>query len=144
MINKPLEPWLALISDWGLRLLAAVFIFVIGRIVAKILTRTIRKLMEKRQVEPALVSFASSLVFALMMIFVVLASIAKLGIQTTSLVAMLGAAGLAIGLALQGSLSNFAAGVLILLFSPFRIGDYIEAGGTAGNVEEIGILFTEM
>ncbi|MDV7401249.1 mechanosensitive ion channel, partial [Arthrospira platensis SPKY1] len=78
------------------------------------------------------------------MVVVVLAAISKLGVQTTSFIAILGAAGLAVGLALQGSLANFAAGVLIILFRPFKIGDFIEAGGTAGIVEEIGILITVM
>ena len=144
MNQEQIDKLIELGTNWGLRVLAALLIFLIGRWVAKVLTRTSRGLMEKKQVDAALVSFVSSLMYALLLVFVILAAIAKLGIQTTSLVAVLGAAGLAIGLALQGSLSNFAAGVLIILFRPFRIGDFIEAGGTAGIVEAIGILFTEM
>ena len=144
MNQEQIDQLIKLGAEWGFRVIAALLIFFIGRWVAKVLTRTIRRLMQSRQLDAALVSFVSSLLYALLLIFVILAAVAKLGIQTTSLVAVLGAAGLAVGLALQGSLSNFAAGVLIILFRPFRIGDFIEAGGTAGIVDEIGILFTEM
>lgn len=144
MSQEQIDQLIELGAEWGLRVIAALLIFFIGRWVAKVLTRTTRRLMQSRQLDAALVSFVSSLLYALLLIFVILAAVAKLGIQTTSLVAVLGAAGLAVGLALQGSLSNFAAGVLIILFRPFRIGDFIEAGGTAGIVDEIGILFTEM
>jgi small conductance mechanosensitive channel len=98
--------------------------------------------MEKRDVDPALTGFASSLLYSLLLVFVVIAAISELGIQTTSFVAILGAAGLAVGLALQGSLSNFASGVLIIMFRPFKIGDYVEAGGTAGVIKEISVLTT--
>ena len=144
MNQEQINQLIKLGAEWGFRVIAALLIFFIGRWVAKVLTRTTRRLMQSRQLDAALVSFVSSLLYALLLIFVILAAVAKLGIQTTSLVAVLGAAGLAVGLALQGSLSNFAAGVLIILFRPFRIGDFIEAGGTAGIVDEIGILFTEM
>ncbi len=144
MNHEQIDQLISLATDWGLRVAAAMLIFLAGLWVAKVMTRRTRWLMEKRQVDAALVSFVSSLLHALLLIFVILAAVANLGIQTTSLVAFLGAAGLAVGLALQGSLSNFAAGVLIILFRPFRIGDFIEAGGAAGIVESIGILFTEM
>jgi len=129
---------------YGIRIIAALLIFVIGRWIAKLLTRSVRKVMEKKEVDPALTSFVSSLLYAILLIIVVLAAISKIGVQTTSFIAILGAAGLAIGLALQGSLANFAAGVLIMLFRPFKIGDFIDAGGATGVVEEIGILATEL
>ncbi len=136
------------IVEWatanGLKLIAAILIFVIGKwVVSKIRNGTI-KAMEKKQVDPALVSFGSSILYYLLMIAVILAAIQQIGFQTTSLVAVLGAAGLAVGLALQGSLSNFASGVLIIMFRPFRIGDVIDAGGHIGKVVEIGVLVTIM
>lgn len=129
---------------YGLKIIAAILIFVIGRWIVKLVTKAVRRMMEKKEVDPALTSFISSLLYAVLLIIVVLAAISKLGIQTTSFIAILGAAGLAVGLAMQGSLSNFAAGVLIMLFRPFKIGDVIEAAGVLGVVEEIGIFVTEM
>lgn len=133
-----------LTSEWGLKVLAAIAIFVIGRIIANILTRTLRSVMEKRKVEASLVTFVSGLAHALMIAFVVIAALSQVGIQTTSLVAIVGAAGLAIGLALQGSLANFAAGVLIIIFKPYRVKDYVVAGGAEGVVEDIGIFTTTL
>lgn len=124
------------VSTYGINILAAIVIFVVGRIVARFVTARVRKIMEARQVEASLVGFACSMVHAIMLIFVVLAALGKLGIQTTSFVAIIGAAGLAIGLALQGSLSNFAAGVIILIFKPYKVGDYVVAGGGEGIIEE--------
>ncbi len=131
-----------LIAAFGLKIIAAIIIFIIGRWIAKILRNTSVKLMEKSNVDQTLVAFAGHLVYAALLVFVILASIGQLGVQTTSFIAVIGAAGLAIGLALQGSLSNFAAGVLMLIFRPFKVGDYIEAAGTAGTVEEIQIFST--
>lgn len=130
------------VSVYGLKVLYALVIFLIGRWVARMLTGSLRRVMEKRNVDPALRGFATSLLYAALLAFVVLAAMNQVGIQTTSFVAVLGAAGLAVGLALQGSLSNFASGVLIIMFRPFRIGDYVEAGGTAGVVKDITILTT--
>jgi small conductance mechanosensitive channel len=98
--------------------------------------------MEKRRVDPTLISFVASLLYVALQIFVIIAALAKLDINTTSFVAILGAAGLAVGLALQGSLSNFAAGVLMIIFRPIRVGDFVEAGGAMGGVEEISIFTT--
>lgn len=131
-----------LLSEYGLKLLAAIAIFFIGRWVAGILSRTLRKFMEKRSIEASLVGFAVSIVHALLVTFVIIASLSQVGIQTTSFVAIVGAAGLAVGLALQGSLSNFAAGVLIIIFKPYKVGDYIVAGGAEGSVTDIGIFVT--
>jgi small conductance mechanosensitive channel len=126
----------------GLNLLAAIAIFVIGRWIAKLVYRIVRRGLEKVKVEPILVTFLANMAYTLLLVFVVLATINQLGVQTTSLIAVLGAAGLAVGLALQGSLANFAAGVLLIIFRPYRAGDYIEGGGTAGTVEEVQIFTT--
>jgi small conductance mechanosensitive channel len=128
--------------DLGLNLLAAIVIFYVGRLVARVLTRGVRKVMEGQSVDPILVSFVTSLVQWGLMAFVIIAAITKLGVQTASLVALIGAAGLAVGLALQGSLANFAAGVLIVLFRPYRVGDYVEAAGVAGSVVQVQVLTT--
>ncbi len=132
------------VSNYGLKILAAIVIFILGRMLAKFIVSRVRGEMEKRGVEPSLVGFSASMLNVALMVFVVLAALGKLGIQTTSFVAVVGAAGLAIGLALQGSLSNFAAGVLILIFKPYRVGDYVVAGGGEGLIEEIGIFTTTL
>lgn len=131
-------------TDNGLKLLAAILIFVIGKWVVGKIRNAVKRAMEKKEVDPALVSFGTSILYYMLMIAVILAAVQQIGFQTTSLVAILGAAGLAVGLALQGSLSNFAAGVLIIMFRPFRIGDVIDAGGQVGSVKEIGVLVTIM
>jgi small conductance mechanosensitive channel len=119
-------------------------VVVVGRIVAKLIQKAIRAMMEKSKVEHALISFACSLAYIGMMAFIIIASLGILDIPVASFVAVIGAAGLAIGLALQGSLSNFAAGVLMLIFKPFKVGDFVEGGGTAGVVEEIEIFTTQL
>ena len=139
-----IQSCIEVVSTYGLQILAALAIFIIGRIVATLLTKALRATMEKRKVEPSLVGFAASLTHAALLVFVVLAALGKLGVQTTSFVAVIGAAGLAIGLALQGSLSNFAAGVLILIFKPYKVGDYVAAGGGEGVIHEIGIFTTTL
>jgi small conductance mechanosensitive channel len=128
--------------DLGLNLLAAIVIFYVGRAVARMLTKGVRRIMESQSVDPILVSFVGSLVQWGLMAFVIIAAITKLGVQTASLVALIGAAGLAVGLALQGSLANFAAGVLIVLFRPYRVGDWVEAAGVAGSVLQVQVLTT--
>lgn len=127
---------------YGAKILAAIAIFIIGKIVVKIVVKLISKLMLKSKQDKTLISFVDNLVYVALMAFVIIAALAKLGIQTASFVAILGAAGLAIGLSLQGSLANFASGVLMIIFKPFKVGDYIEGGGTAGVVEEIQIFTT--
>lgn len=131
-----------LVSIYGLKILAALAIFVIGRIVARMFAGGVERAMIKTKAEASLVGFTKNLTYATLLTFVVLAALSQLGIQTTSFVAIIGAAGLAIGLALQGSLSNFAAGVLILIFKPYKIGDYVVAGGGEGVVNDIGIFTT--
>jgi small conductance mechanosensitive channel len=120
----------------------AMVIFFVGRIVAKIVSGGVRKLMHAQEVDHILESFVGNLVHWTLMTFVIIAAISQLGIQTTSLIAIMGAAGLAIGLALQGSLANFAAGVLIVMFRPYRMGDFVEAAGVAGVVVQVQILTT--
>lgn len=120
----------------------AIVIFVVGRIVARAIAKGIRKLMHAQEIDKILETFVSNLAYWAMMTFVIIAAITQLGIATTSLVAIMAAAGLAVGLALQGSLANFAAGVLIVMFRPYRVGDYVEVAGIAGSVLQVQILST--
>jgi small conductance mechanosensitive channel len=129
---------------WGLKVIAAIAIFIIGRWIAKLLRRTVSRVMEKADVEPIIVGFVGSITYIALLAFVVVAALGQLGIQTTSFIAILGAAGLAIGLALQGSLANFAAGFLMIIFRPFKVGDFIEGAGVAGVVREIQIFTTTL
>ncbi len=122
--------------------LTAMVTLIVGWIVAKIITGVLRRVMNKAKVESTLVGFATNLTFSLLMTLVVISAIQKLGVPTTSFVAVVGAAGLAIGFALQGSLANFASGVMVIIFRPFRAGDYVEAGGVSGTVEEVQIFAT--
>lgn len=131
-----------LITTFGLKVVAAIAILIIGRWIARGLTSLTRRAMEKGKVDTMLARFIGNLVYAALLTFVVLAAINQLGVQTTSFIAIIGAAGLAIGLALQGSLANLAAGVLIILFRPYKVGDYVEGGGVAGTVEEVQIFTT--
>ena len=131
-------------STFGIKLIAAIAILVIGRIIAKGIRKLIVKVMDKRKVDKTISSFISSLAFSVLLVFVILAALSQLGIQTTSFMAVIGAAGLAIGLALQGSLSNFASGFLIILFKPFKVGDYVEAGGVSGTISKISVFTTEI
>lgn len=140
--------WLAtaqeMLAKFGLKIIAAVLIFVIGRWVAKALHSLLETSLQKAKVDPVLIPFTCNLVYTAMLVFVVIAALGQLGVQTTSFIAVIGAAGLAVGLALQGSLSNFASGVLILIFRPFKIGDYIEGGGVSGAVKAIHIFTTTL
>ena len=128
--------------DWGLRIVAFLLVLIIGMWVAKAIKRCIVSVMEKRKVDPTLVKFLSSLIYVALQAFVIVAALEKLNVKTASFIAILGAAGLAVGLALQGSLSNFAAGVLMIIFKPIRVGDFVQAGGEMGGVVEIGIFTT--
>ncbi|MBT8088062.1 MAG: mechanosensitive ion channel, partial [Gammaproteobacteria bacterium] len=128
--------------NFGKNLVIALVIFYVGRIVVGLVVRGLRKVMQKQEVDKTLETFISNLVRMALLVVVIIAAISALGIETTSFIAIFGAAGLAVGLALQGSLSNFAAGVLIVLFRPYRVGDYIEAAGVSGSVEQVQILTT--
>nr|WP_320050418.1 mechanosensitive ion channel domain-containing protein [uncultured Desulfuromonas sp.] len=135
---------LDMLFQYGPRIIAAVVIFILGRIFARLICNAVRRVLKRSKVDDLLVSFVGSLTYMGVLAFVIIAALNQLGIQTTSFVAILGAAGLAIGLALQGSLSNFAAGVLMIIFRPFKNGDYIEGAGVAGLVEQIQIFTTEL
>ena len=130
------------IAFYGLKIIGSIVIFIVGRWIAKIIKNIVRKIMAKKDLEGTVVSFACNITYVTLMVFVVIAALAQLGIKTTSLIAVMGAAGLAVALALQGSLSNFAAGFLIIIFKPFIKGDFIEGSGVAGSVEEVQIFTT--
>ncbi|HIL93850.1 MAG TPA: mechanosensitive ion channel [Cycloclasticus sp.] len=132
----------ALLTVYGLKVIAALAIFIIGKMIAKAVKAGIAKTMAKAKSDPILISFTTNMIYAALLAFVIIAALGQLGIQTTSFIAILGAAGLAIGLALQGSLSNFSAGVLMIIFRPFKQGDFIEGAGVAGIVEEVHIFNT--
>jgi small conductance mechanosensitive channel len=133
-----------LLTAYGLKIVAALVILVAGQWAVKFIRNLIKKLMAKRQVDPTITEFVGHLSYYALLTFVVLAALSQLGIQTTSFIAVIGAAGLAVGLALQGSLSNFAAGFLLIIFRPFKVGDFIEVAGTAGTVEAIQIFTTQL
>lgn len=128
--------------EFGINVVTALAIFYIGRLAISVLMRGLGKLMQAQAVDKTLEKFVNNLVRMVLLTLVLIAAIGALGVQTTSLIAVLGAAGLAVGLALQGSLSNFASGVLIVLFRPYKVGDYVEAAGIGGTVLEVQILTT--
>jgi small conductance mechanosensitive channel len=130
------------VIPWGTKIIMALLVFIIGRWIAKMLTRALKGLMERGGVDQMLISFLGNIAYAALLAVVVLAALEQLGVNTTSALAILGAAGLAVGLALKDSLSSFAAGVMLIIFRPFRLGDFVEAGGVSGVVEEIRIFHT--
>lgn len=133
-----------LLIDFAIKFVVAFAIFIVGKIVANLISKGLSKLLAHKGVDATVSSFIASLTYGLAMTFVIIAAISHLGFNTTSLVAVIGAAGLAVGLALQGSLSNFASGVLLISFRPFKAGDFVEVSGTAGVVEEILIFSTTL
>ncbi|CAM3235571.1 mechanosensitive ion channel family protein [Shewanella violacea] len=143
-----LEIWIKqapeLILTYGMKLVFAIGIFIIGRYFANLAKKLSTKLMTKRNVDLTIVSFVGNMAWSVVLVFTIVATLGQIGIQTASLVAVIGAAGLAVGLALQGSLSNFASGVLMVMFRPCRVGDYVEAAGIAGTVNEITIFSTKL
>jgi len=132
------------LTEYGMKVIGAILILVIGLWIAKMITKGVNKLLVKKNVDATLVKFFTSIIRVALIAFVVIAAISKVGIETTSFVAILGAAGLAIGFALQGSLANLASGVMLIIFRPVKVGDYIEGGGLEGIVEEIGIFVTTL
>jgi small conductance mechanosensitive channel len=132
----------SLLAEYGLRVVGAVLIFVVGRWVAKVVSGLAARAMKTAKIDVTLVPFLENMAFSAMLIFVVIAALAAVGVQTASVIAVLGAAGLAVGLALQGSLANLASGVLLLVFKPFRVGDFVEIGGAKGTVHAIHVFNT--
>ena len=133
-----------LLIDYSPKLIAAFFILFVGHYAIKIFKRLISKNVQKREFEPTLSKFLIDILIWVLRVLLFVTFISKLGIETASFVAIIGAAGLAIGLSLQGSLSNFAGGILIILFKPFEVGDSIEAQGVSGTVSEIQIFVTKL
>ncbi len=135
--------WIGLyVVPWGTRVLVALAILLIGRWLARRITRMTERAMERVQVDPMLVRFVGNLVYFALLVVVVLAALEQLGVNTTSALAVFGAAGLAVGLALQKSLSNFAAGSMLIFFRPFKAGDFVEVAGISGVVEEVRVFNT--
>lgn len=132
------------IGFYGLKFLYALIIFIVGRWAARLVKQGTKKMMTKKNVEPTIITFSGDLAYFALMAFVIVAALNKMGVQTTSFVAVVGAAGLAIGLAFKDSLSNFSSGFLMILLKPFAVGDYIEGAGTAGTVEKIRIFNTQL
>lgn len=132
------------IVEFGLNITAAVVILVIGWIIAKLFSNVSLKLMNKAKVETTVAKFISNIFKYAILVFVITAALSKVGIQTASFVAIIGAASFAVGMALQGSLSNFAAGVILLIFRPIKVGEFVEVGGQTGTVEEITIFTTTL
>jgi small conductance mechanosensitive channel len=135
--------WLMVVNNY-LDVLAAILILVIGRMVAGWARKLTRKGLTRGEVDATLVPFLAKLVYYGVLAVVVIAALNRLGVATTSVVAILGAAGLAVGLALQGTLGNFASGIMLLIFRPFSLGDFVDAGGVKGSVEEIGVFSTTL
>ncbi|MDO6444429.1 mechanosensitive ion channel [Colwellia sp. 1_MG-2023] len=133
-----------MLQDMAVQFVVALLILFIGKIIAKLIRKGVQKLLEHKQVDNTVISFISSLVYGLVILVSFIAAISHLGFNTSSLVAIVGAAGLAIGLALQGSLSNFASGILLITLKPFKSGDFVEVSGTAGVVEEVNIFSTQL
>ena len=129
-------------KDFAINLVAAIAIFIIGKWVAKFVTGIIGRITERAGVDVTLRKFLGNLVYGIFMAFVVIASLDRLGVNTTSVAAIIAAAGLAIGMALQGTLSNFASGVMLILFKPVQVGDFVEVAGTEGIIDQIQIFNT--
>ena len=135
LINTYLVPW-------GIRIVSALAVFIIGRWIIKLVVGFAERMMRKAHVDEMLSTFTGNILYTVLLVVVVIAALDQLGIQTTSLLAVFGAAGLAIGLALKDSLANFSSGIMLIIFRPFKVGDFIEAAGISGTVEEVRIFST--
>lgn len=131
-------------TEYGLKILGALLIFFIGKWVARKIVTLMRRGMERAHVDPTLISFASNALYVVLIVMIIIAAISNVGIETTSFMAIFGAAGLAIGLALKDTLANVGAAVLIIFFRPFKVGDFIEASGVMGNVKSINLFSTTL
>lgn len=143
-VNSYADKAMDMALEYGPKLLLAIFTLIIGLWIIKILTRSVRKMMQKKEIDPSLNSFILSLFSNLLKVLLVISVAGMIGIQMTSFIAILGAAGLAVGMALSGTLQNFAGGVMLLVFKPYKVGDYVEMQGYAGTVKEIQIFHTVM
>jgi small conductance mechanosensitive channel len=141
-MEKIMETLVDFATTYGISVIGAILVLIIGRIVAGWARKLVRKMLKKTDVDQAIVSFLGSLVYYGIIIFAAVSALDKFGVETASLVAVLGAAGFAIGFALQGSLSNFAAGIMLLVFRPYKIGDVIDAAGVVGKVSEMRLFTT--
>lgn len=141
-----LQTFLTHLKDWSIdaggRVLAALIVFIIGRFLVSFLNKMVARLLVRRKVEASVQTFVKSLVNILLTILLIVAVVSKLGVETTSFAALLASAGVAIGMALSGNLSNFAGGLIVLLLRPYKVGDWIEAQGVSGTVREIQIFHT--
>ncbi|MFT5571988.1 MAG: small conductance mechanosensitive channel [Cryomorphaceae bacterium] len=142
--QQTIETMVNLGSAYAIKVVLALLIFLIGKRIARVITNLVTKAMTRNDVDVELVGFFNSLIYWGLFAIVIITALGQLGVQTASLIAVLGATGLAIGLALQGSLSNFAAGVLIILLRPIRVGEFVEIAGASGRVENIRIFTTEL
>lgn len=129
-------------SHLGWTIIKAIIVFVVGRFIIRMINKLVRRILTKRDFDPSVKTFVGSLVNVTLMILLIISVVGALGVQTTSFAALLASAGVAIGMALSGNLSNFAGGLIILLFKPYKVGDYIESQGVGGTVREIQIFHT--
>lgn len=141
-LNVAMQTLITQASHFGLALVKAFIIFVVGRFLIRLLNKFVRQILNKRNIDPSVKSFVGSLVYVTLMILLIISVVGALGVQTTSFAALLASAGVAIGMALSGNLSNFAGGLIILIFKPYKVGDYIESQGVSGSVKEIQIFHT--
>lgn len=132
------------IIPWGINIILALAVFIVGRWLASMIVRGVKRLMKRANMDEALIGFLSSILNAILLVVVIIAALEQLGVNTTSVLAVFAAAGLAVGLALKDSLSNFSAGVMLIIFKPFKVGNFVEAAGIAGVVEEIRIFNTQL
>jgi small conductance mechanosensitive channel len=144
MMEEIINELQGVVAAYGLQVIGALVTLIVGIWIAKLLARITGKVLKKREIDETLSKFLVSLVRIALITFVIISAIAQVGVQTTSFIAVIGAAGLAIGFALQGSLSNFASGIMLIIFKPIKVADYIEGGGSAGSVEAIGIFVTTL
>ncbi|MDA7817927.1 mechanosensitive ion channel [Sulfurimonas sp.] len=141
-ISKYMDIVTLYVSEYSIKIVVALLIFFIGKIIINKITALAKHMMIKSKIDTTLVEFSESLIYFILLLVLVLVTLSTLGIDTTSFIAIFGAAGLAIGLALQGSLANVGAAVLIIIFRPFKVGDFVSAGGATGTVEDVNLFST--
>lgn len=141
-LNVAVQTLIGQASPLGLAIIKAIIIFIVGRFLIRLLNKFVSRILSKRDIDPSVRTFVGSLVNVTLMILLIVSVVGALGVQTTSFAALLASAGVAIGMALSGNLSNFAGGLIILIFKPYKVGDYIESQGVSGSVKEIQIFHT--